>query len=44
MSNDKLAQSCDTIAKCNKIMDLIDTYTERPNAGNRLSIRTAAVS
>jgi hypothetical protein len=41
MSNDKLAQSCDTIAKCNKIMGLIDVYVERPNAGNRLSIRTA---
>lgn len=40
MSTDsKLAEQSRRIAACQRVMDLIDAYVERPNAGNRLSIR-----
>ena len=40
MSTDsKIAEALRKLAACQRVMDLIDAYVERPNAGNRLSIR-----
>lgn len=41
MSDSKLAEQSRKLAACQRVMDLIDAYVERPNAGNRLSIREA---
>ena len=41
MSDHNLAEQSRKLAACQRVMDLIDTYVERPNAGNRLSIREA---